>query len=198
MSHYFVTSEDSGERHSVFAKIWGREYEFVSADRVFSSHRLDLGTSVMLKRTSPPGQHVKRILDLGCGYGPIAIALANECPWAHIDAVDVNQLALQLTLENAKRYGVSQQVSVAEPDDLPLVQYDEIWSNPPIRIGKEALHTMLLKWLNRLAPNGNAWLVVGKNLGADPLQKWLTDQGFNTVRVGSAKGFRVFNSRRAE
>ena len=81
------------------------------------------------------------------------------------------------------------------PDDLEL---DEIWSNPPIRIGKEALHELLLTWLPRLAPGGRAVMVVGKNLGADSLQRWLGEQGFPTTRLASAKGFRVLETRRGQ
>jgi len=75
--------------------------------------------------------------------------------------------------------------------------YDEIWSNPPIRIGKQALHELLLTWFARLAPEGRAVMVVGKNLGADSLQRWLGEQGYPTERLASAKGFRVLESRPA-
>jgi 16S rRNA (guanine1207-N2)-methyltransferase len=71
------------------------------------------------------------------------------------------------------------------------VRFTEIWSNPPIRIGKQALHDLLLTWLPRLAPGGRAVLVVGRNLGADSLHRWLEEQGHPTTRIGSAKGFRV-------
>ena len=106
MSHYFVTPEDDGSRNVIRAKIWDRDYEFVAASGVFSAHRLDLGTRVLLTRTTPPGEDAKTVLDLGCGFGPIAVALAKECPWAEVDAVDVNELALKLTQENAEKHGV--------------------------------------------------------------------------------------------
>ena len=77
------------------------------------------------------------------------------------------------------------------PADLRV---DEIWSNPPIRIGKQALHDLLLQWFARLRPDGRAVMVVGKNLGGDSLQAWLTDQGYPTTRLASAKGFRVLES----
>ena len=84
------------------------------------------------------------------------------------------------------------------PDAVPTdATYDEIWSNPPIRIGKQALHELLLTWLPRLAPGGRAVMVVGKNLGADSLQRWLGEQGYPTERLASAKGFRVLESRRS-
>ena len=79
---------------------------------------------------------------------------------------------------------------------IGLATYDEIWSNPPIRVGKQVLHDLLLTWLPRLAPGGRAVMVVGKNLGADSLQRWLGEQGWPTTRLASAKGFRILETRR--
>lgn len=192
MTHYFQTPAQDARRHQVQTTIWGRDYEFVSAPGVFSADRLDIGTQVLFRQTSPPPADVRRLLDLGCGFGPITIALATHCPQAQVDAVDVNEMALRLTVENAQRHGVADRVRTARPEALPADgEYDEIWSNPPIRIGKRALHTLLNTWLPRLRPGGLAWLVVGRNLGADSLQVWLVEQGWPTERVASAKGFRV-------
>ena len=118
-------------------------------------------------------------------------------PEARVDAVDVNERALALTAANAARHGVADRVHTALPEQAdPAVRYDEIWSNPPIRIGKEALHTLLGTWLPRLAPDGLARLVVGRNLGADSLQRWLIGQGYRCERAASAKGFRVLRVER--
>ncbi|MDI9629641.1 MAG: methyltransferase [Acidobacteriota bacterium] len=198
MSHYFDTPAGQTARHHVQAIIWGRELHLISAPGVFSAHRLDTGTQVLFRATAPPTVDCRRVLDLGCGFGPIAIALATHCPWAQVDAIDVNDLALQLTRENAQLHGVADRVRTARPELLPAnAEYDEIWSNPPIRIGKQALHELLLTWLPRLRPGGVAWLVVGKNLGADSLQRWLDEQGWPTTRVASAKGFRVLRVTRS-
>ncbi len=198
MSHYFETPASQASRHLVHATIWDHDYEFTSAPGVFSSHWLDLGTRVLFRTTEPPGPDATRLLDLGCGFGPIAVALATECPDARVDAVDVNDLALQLTRENAEALGVGDRVHASRPEELASsdASYDEIWSNPPIRIGKQALHEMLSTWLPRLRPGGLAWLVVGKNLGADSLQSWLNTEGWQADRIGSAKGFRVFRVER--
>lgn len=197
MSHYFYTPEDTGQRHLVRTTVWGRPMDLVSAPGVFSAHRLDIGTSVLLaKTTPPPDDRALHLLDLGCGFGPITTALGLACPRAQIDAVDVNGLALKLTMENARRHQIAERVVAASPSDLPEHDYDEIWSNPPIRIGKEGLHEMLGVWLPRLRPGGQAWLVVGKNLGADSLRQWLDQQGWPTTRHASAKGFRVLRIER--
>lgn len=174
------------------ATIFGRSYEFTTAAGIFSADGLDAGTAVLLRSSEPPVK-ATRLLDLGCGWGPIAVALADHCPGATVDAVDTNALALALTRENALRAGIADRVRPMLPHETDhRIRYDEIWSNPPIRIGKDALHELLLLWLPRLAPDGTARLVVGRNLGADSLQRWLIEQGWECDRVASSKGFRVF------
>ncbi len=192
MTHYFHTPDDLERRIDITVPIDGIDHSFFSAPGVFSSHRLDIGTSVLLKKAAmPPADFSGRILDLGCGFGPIAITLAKRCPQAKVDAVDVNSLARILTAENAIRHGVDKRVQVGTAEDFSMRSYDFIYSNPPIRIGKEALHTMLLLWLPRLTSTGEARCVVGKNLGADSLQRWLIDRGFSCEKYASAKGFRI-------
>ncbi|MEA5154115.1 class I SAM-dependent methyltransferase [Raineyella sp.] len=197
LAHYFATPQDEEKRRTIRVTVRGRELDLQTANGVFSGSRLDPATAVLLKEVAPPGPQVRRIVDVGCGYGPIALTLALDCPWLTVDAVDTNERALALTRDNATALGVADRVWTATPETVdPAVTYDEIWSNPPIRIGKEALHALLLTWLGRLAPGGRAVLVVGKNLGADSLQRWLGEQGWPTERLASAKGFRVLEVRR--
>lgn len=192
MSHYFETPTGPAPRRTIEARFWDTDWTFTTAPGVFSHDGLDLGTGVLL-RSHTPGAGARRVLDLGCGYGVLAVALASAAPNARVDAVDTNRRALELTAENARAHGVGDRVRVLAPEDAdPDARYDEIWSNPPIRIGKDALHALLLQWLPRLAPGGVARLVVGRNLGADSLQRWLQQQGFRCDRTASAKGFRVF------
>jgi 16S rRNA G1207 methylase RsmC len=162
---------------------------------VFAADGLDRGTAVLLRETRPPAG-AGRVLDLGCGYGPIALAIAVACPGVIVDAVDVNERALDLCRDNAEALGVADRVRVLRPDEVAADRrYDELWSNPPIRIGKQALHELLLGWLPRLTPGGVARLVVNKDLGADTLQRWLIDQGYRCERTATAKGFRVIEVR---
>ena len=195
MSHYFETPTGPEQRRTISASIWERDYTFTTAAGVFSGARLDPATAILLREVEPPAT-AGRLLDLGCGYGPIAAALATECPSAVVDAVDVNERALALTVDNAAAAGVGDRVRALLPEQVDeSVRYDEIWSNPPIRIGKPALHELLLTWLPRLTPEGRAVMVVGKNLGADSLQRWLGEQGWACERLASAKGFRVLQVR---
>jgi len=192
VTHYFETPTSDERRRTINARFWDTDWAFTTAAGVFSGDGLDLGTGVLL-RTHTPQAGAQRILDLGCGYGVLAVAAASAAPQARVDAVDTNERALALTRLNADAHGVSDRVVAMLPEDAdPDARYDEIWSNPPIRIGKEALHALLLHWLARLAPGGVARLVVGRNLGADSLQRWLVDQGYRCDRTASAKGFRVF------
>jgi 16S rRNA (guanine1207-N2)-methyltransferase len=191
-SHYFSRDASGPERRqTITATVWGEELRLVTANGVFAGDGLDRGTAVLLRESPiPTGQ--PRILDLGCGYGPIALAIARACPRAVVDAVDVNERALQLCRDNARTLGVADRVTALRPDEAdPATRYDEIWSNPPIRIGKEPLHALLLHWLDRLADDGVARLVVAKNLGADTIQRWLAEQRYAAERAASAKGFRV-------
>ncbi|SDT00048.1 class I SAM-dependent methyltransferase [Microlunatus soli] len=197
--HYFTNSPGAGKnRQTTEATIWGTDYALITASGVFARHGLDIATAVLLRSCDPPTD-ASRLADVGCGYGPIAIALADHCPRATVDAVDVNDAALTLCQENAAAAGVADRVVPLRPEAAdPDARYDEIWSNPPIRIGKQALHELLMEWLPRLVPDGVMRMVVGKNLGADSLQTWLTEQGYPCERVASAKGFRVLVAHRSD
>ena len=194
--HYFSADPSVPfKRTRVTATAWGRRFDLESGSGVFSQSRIDIGTSVLFRVTTPPV--AGHLLDLGCGYGVIGLGLAVSSAQVRVTGVDVNQRAVMLANENARSLGVADRFTAYLPDLAPEVPYDEIWSNPPIRIGKEALHELLLRWLPGLAPNGRAVMVVGKFLGADSLQTWLGDQGYPTTRLASAKGFRVLESRRS-
>ncbi|PIF04704.1 MAG: MFS transporter [Propionibacterium sp.] len=192
MNHYFQTPARPNERHEVQANIWGHEFTFTTSGGVFSASGLDKATAILLSQPPPEAEH---ILDLGCGWGPIAVAIA-ACTGASVTAIDVNEEALDLCRINAERAGVADLVNCLPPEEVAEgTLFDEIWSNPPIRIGKPALHSLLLHWLPRLKPSGVARIVVGKNLGADSLQTWLINQGFHCERAASKKTYRVLEMR---
>lgn len=189
--HYFAAEPASpAERSTMVVTLAGRQVRVQTAAGVFSGGRIDLGTQVLL-RTVPAPPTEGHLLDLGCGWGPIALTLALRSPAAIVWAVDVNRRALDLVRRTAADLGLGN-VRAVEPDDVPAdVRFAAIWSNPPIRIGKPALHDLLERWLGRLDPGGAAWLVVQRNLGSDSLATWLADRGHPVERAASAKGFRV-------
>ncbi|BDZ53428.1 class I SAM-dependent methyltransferase [Agromyces marinus] len=192
--HYFSSKPaDPASLRTVSVKLAGRDVEVRTAGGVFSPDHVDVGTRVLFEEVpSPPS--TGHLLDLGAGWGPIALTLGLESPDATVWAVDVNERALDLVRRNARSLGV-RNVSAALPDDVPEeVRFATIWSNPPIRIGKAELHALLRRWLPRLDDDATAWLVVQKNLGADSLARWIAEEfgeGWRVERAGSSKGFRV-------
>jgi 16S rRNA (guanine1207-N2)-methyltransferase len=159
---------------------------------VFSAGHVDPGTLILLRHAPEPTIRGD-ILDLGCGYGPIALTLAHRRKRARVWAIDVNERALELTRANALSAGRGN-VQVCSPDEVPAeLGFAAIYSNPPIKVGKAALHGLLLRWLPRLLPGGSAYLVVQKHLGSDSLARWLTEQGFPTARLASERGYRVLS-----
>jgi 16S rRNA (guanine1207-N2)-methyltransferase len=167
-----------------------RSLRFTTDRGVFSGERVDPGTKYLLL-DAPPPPRAGVLVDLGCGYGPIACTLAARAPEAEVWAVDVNRRALELCRANAAANGLPN-VRVATPDEVPTQLLVELlWSNPPIRVGKAALHEMLSTWLARLSPTGTAVLVVQKHLGSDSLQRWLQAEGHPVDRLGSRAGYRL-------
>lgn len=191
VDHYF-TSKPAGERSLIRASLGGAERELVTARGVFSGERLDPGTRVLIEHAPDPRGLT---VDVGCGWGPLSLDAALRNPQAEVIGVDVNEAARELTAENARRLGV--RVTTADPETaLELIGdrgIDHLVSNPPIRVGKAELHTILSAWLPRLAPGGAAYLVVAKNLGADSLQRWIERElAQPCTRIASQKGYRIF------
>lgn len=192
--HYF--SETPGTEFKpkeITVDICGQKVALTTSGGVFSPDHIDVGTEVLLAHLdeAPAGGN---LLDIGCGWGPIALSLATHSPKATIWAIDVNERSLELTASNAKRLGLTN-IRTAKPEDVPNeIEFSGIWSNPPIRVGKDMLHEILLTWLPRLSKDAEGYLVVQKNLGADSLHRWLEAElptDFSTIRVDTAKSFRV-------
>jgi 16S rRNA G1207 methylase RsmC len=192
--HYFSQEPKSNyQPKEIELDIAGEVFKVSTASGTFSPLRLDVGTSVLIDHLELAPQD-GNILDLGCGWGPIALNLAKNSPKAKIWAVDVNNRSLELTATNAKTVGLTN-ILTATPDSVPKdIKFAGIWSNPPIRIGKKELHELLLSWLPRLENGASAYLVVQKNLGSDSLQKWLTEtlvDGYEVSRLTSVKTYRI-------
>ncbi len=157
---------------------------------VFGHRSVDAGTAFLLRRAPPPPPEGE-LLDLGSGYGPIAVTLGLRSPAARVWAVDVNRRALELTMRNAADAGATNVVAAA-PEDVPAdIRFAAIYSNPPVRIGLALLHPLLTGWLDRLAPQASGHLVVHRHLGSDSLARWLAGEGFAVERVASHDGFRI-------
>ncbi len=207
VDHYFSANPASAdERRTISVTLDRRGFTLETAPGVFSPGRIDLGTTVLLDTVGAPP--VGQVLDLGCGWGPIALTAALREPAATVTALDVNERALDLLNRNVARVRATAELARVVPtlaDAIdPGLRFDAIWSNPPIRIGKQSLHELLAAWLPRLVPGGEAWLVVQKNLGSDSLAKWIAEQAdaagaaWGAIeKVRSSKGFRVLLFTRA-
>ena len=197
--HYFSAAPSSAESlRRIRVTLAGRAVEVTTAGGVFSPDHVDGGTAVLLANTPPPppGGH---LLDLGCGWGPVALSLAWDAPHATVWAVDVNERALDLVRRNAAEHGLTN-VNAVLPEDVPDgITFRTIRSNPPIRVGKNELHGLMERWIPRLDERSDAWLVVQRNLGSDSLQRWIAatfDDGYSVARSATARGFRVLKVRR--
>lgn len=193
-SHYFDEEPTTDSSPRVVQLLLPDLQLALTTDRgVFGYDRIDAGTKLLLLRAPAPAP-TGNLLDIGSGTGAIALTMARRCPAATVWAVDVNERARDLCRSNAERNGLTN-VNVCSPDDVPAdVTFDTIWSNPAIRIGKPALHAMLLRWLSRLSPAGEVVLVVHKHLGSDSLQAWLSGQGYPTTRLASSSGYRILHA----
>jgi 16S rRNA (guanine1207-N2)-methyltransferase len=195
--HYFdATPRSRSATREVRLDLPDLSLELTTDRGTFSPERIDTGTKHLLLDGPAPATH-GNLVDLGCGYGAIACALARRSPSATVWAVDVNERAVALCRANAERAGLANVVACTPagvPDDLPV---DDLWSNPPIRIGKAALHALLTSWLARLTPTGRAVLVVQKHLGADSLQRWLEGEGWTASRLRSRAGYRLLQVTRS-
>ncbi len=189
--HYFSPRPHAPHRPGLVRVILPDVYLELATDAgVFSPGRLDPGTRLLLDEAPAPPP-AGDVLDLGCGYGPIACVLAKRSPGATVWAVDVNERALELCARNAAAAGLPNVRCVTPDDPAVPARLAGIWSNPPVRIGKAALHELLSAWLGRLAPGVAAYLVAGRNLGADSLQRWLAGQGWQVTRRAARSGYRL-------
>ena len=193
-SHYFDSEPSTESDRSTVELVLPDLRLTLTTDRgVFARDQIDTGTKLLLLDGSPPNPDDRLLVDLGAGYGPIACVLAARNPQATVWAVEINARARTLCRENAERAGLTN-LRVIEPTGFPLeASIDRLWSNPPVRIGKPALHQLLMTWLDHLVPNGSAHFVMQRHLGADSLHRWLADQGWVVARRGSKKAFRLLD-----
>jgi len=194
--HYFSDEPTvASERSTVRLTLPDFTTNLVTDRGVFSGRRVDPGTKLLLLEAGVAPDGASTMLDVGCGYGPIALTLAHRNPAAQVWAIDTNSRARDLCAKNAKQLGFDH-VTTTAPADVPAdLRFDYICSNPPIRIGKGALHDLLTTWLSRLTATGVAHLVVQKHLGSDSLATWLGRQGWPTTRVSSRAGYRILECR---
>ena len=190
MSHYFLNDNNvKSIEHKIKFSFKNDEYEFVLDNGVFSKTKLDFGTYTLLE--SLEFDNIKgRVLDFGCGWGPIGIIVKKNTN-AIVDMVDINLRSINLSLKNAKLNNVD--VNVFESDIYSKVdkKYNFIITNPPIRVGKKILYKILFEAYEHLENNGQLWLVISKNQGAKSLFRDLQEK-YDVNIITKNKEFYVF------
>jgi 16S rRNA G1207 methylase RsmC len=191
--HYF-SEQPAGQSKSteVTFDLEGQTFKLKAASGTFSSTRLDKGTRVLLGES----QHFPTtgsVLDIGCGWGPISLAIARLRPETEVWGLDINSRSLEMARQNALALGLENFTGALKAEIPADLEFDGIWSNPPIRIGKAALHGLMEEWIPRLKTGASAMLVVQKQLGAESFQSWLAARftGCDVAKHSIYKGYRV-------
>ncbi|HMS25600.1 MAG TPA: methyltransferase [Acidimicrobiia bacterium] len=196
MNQYFDESPDvPSDPKTVLFTFKEIDYVFETDRGVFSYERIDKATRILLDVFSEKyyGDQPEMIIDVGCGYGPITCVVADQFPQAHIIGVETNQRARDLAIKNCRKNIGGDRIRIMSPAEVDdTIMVDLIVSNPPIRIGKDALYELLRGWSTRLNEGGQMWIVMAKNLGSDSTAAYLESEcGLAVHRVASKKGFRV-------
>ncbi|MGE5455714.1 MAG: class I SAM-dependent methyltransferase [Ignavibacteriales bacterium] len=190
MDHYFTNNPNiKSNITDVKVYINNQEFIFATDNGVFSKKGLDFGTRTLLE-TIPVLNG--RVLDFGCGYGPIGIYIKknNDCI---VDMIDINKRSLDLAKKNALKNNV--EVNIFQSDIYSNIteKYNFIITNPPIRVGKKILYEILMNAKNHLVNNGELWLVINKDQGAKSLVKDLSEM-YNVDIVEKNKGFYIIRA----
>lgn len=165
----------------------GRKLKFITDAGVFSKKEIDFGSRLLIE--SFVGREDTKVLDVGCGYGPIGLSIAADYPNAEVHMVDVNERAIDLSKRNAEKNGISN-VRVYESDALKGVLgggFSAVISNPPIRAGKKVVHEILETSFVKLDIDGELWIVIQKKQGAPSAEKKMIEV-FGNVEVMCKKG----------
>ncbi|WP_088810996.1 MULTISPECIES: class I SAM-dependent methyltransferase [unclassified Listeria] len=194
--HYFSNNDDlKHARKYLNFVLRGNEFKFISDAGVFSKNAVDFGSRVLIEAFQL-NKTTGRILDVGCGYGPIGLAIAKSFPEATIDMVDVNLRALELAKENAALNHI-QNVQIFESsvyENVSKTDYQAILSNPPIRAGKKLVHAILEEAHGYLADFGELWIVIQKKQGGPSAAKKMEEVFGNVETVVKEKGYFIFKS----
>ncbi|HNX16024.1 MAG TPA: methyltransferase [Bacilli bacterium] len=198
MSHYFQNDPLlASKKRDITLSIDGQTLHFKSDNGVFSKSKVDEGSIALLKVIIPL-RLTGKVLDLGCGYGPIGLTIAITSPDARVDLADVNERALTLCEENAKLLGLSQRVTCLQSDIYANIEgpYDSIVVNPPIRAGKRVTYAMYEGALQRLIDGGSLFVVIRKNQGAPTASRFIEGLFGNISLLEKEKGYCVYQAKK--
>lgn len=195
-NHYY-TNEPSTP-HDIAEWVFelkGKRFNFTTDSGVFSKKTVDFGSRLLIETFSEEQLPAGAILDVGCGYGPMGLALAfdSERP---VEMVDINQRAVALARQNAEKNGIKN-VEIYESNIYENVKgtaYAAIVSNPPIRAGKQVVHEILTGAFSRLATSGTLTVVIQKKQGAPSAAKKMAEVFGNVETLAKDKGYFILQS----
>ena len=198
MSHYFEDTRHLKSNRKDFSfRFWCFNYSFVSDNGVFSKEELDEGTRILLE-TALENKLEGKVLDLGCGIGPVGVVVKHNFPNCEVEMVDVNPRALELAKENAKRNHVDTKIYLSDAfENIETRDFSAILVNPPIRAGKAVIYKMFDKSIQHLKENGCLWVVMRKSHGDLSAKKKLEEIYGNCEIVNREKGFYILCSQKA-
>lgn len=194
MNHYFTNNQNLKEELKVIdVQILGTSFRFLTNSGVFSKNNLDYGSRVLIENIELDKTHEK-IIDMGCGYGPIGISIAKLYN-KHVDMVDINERAVELANENIKLNKVSNCKAVVGNlfDDIEE-KFDCVITNPPIRTGKKNIFSLYEQAHAVLNDNGLLYIVIQKKQGAPSTYKYLQDIFKNVDVVVKQGGYWIIKA----
>jgi 16S rRNA (guanine1207-N2)-methyltransferase len=194
VSEHYYTGKPTAkhELRTITERLRGRTFSFVTDAGVFSKGGVDFGSRLLIE-TMELGDG-ERVLDVGCGYGPIGLSAAALAPHGTVTMIDINERAVELARENAKRNDI-ENVEIAQSDLFEKVQdreFDSILTNPPIRAGKETVHRIFAEAQKHLVFGGRLWVVIQKKQGAPSAFAKLESLFASVKEVTKDKGYRIF------
>ena len=191
MAHYFTNDNVQSNERNITVYLDQTKFNFITDNGVFSKKGLDFGTRSLIEAL--PLDRIKgKVLDFGCGYGPIGIFLASKLKIT-VDMVDINKRSLNLALKNAKLNDVSVNVFLSDIYSNVKDKYDFIITNPPIRVGKKQLFDILLNAKEHLNKHGELWFVIHKDQGAKSTFKIIANY-YEAHIVAKNKGFYIIQA----
>lgn len=189
---YYAENPDSAhDIHELKVTLLGQSFTFLTDSGVFSKKMVDYGSQVLLNTLD--FEKGKTLLDLGCGYGPLGISLA-KVQGVKPTMVDINNRAIDLAKQNAQKNGVEADIFQSNIYEKVNGTFDYIISNPPIRAGKQVVHTIISESINYLKVGGNLTIVIQKKQGA-PSAKAKMEEVFGNVEILKRdKGYYILRS----
>lgn len=197
--HYFSRRPEAAhDRKMVETELRGRSFRFVTDAGVFSREGVDFGSRLLIEHVQLPDD--ARVLDMGCGWGPIGIALSFAVPRGKVTLADVNERALALARENAGLNGAAG-IEIVESDlfvGLAGRTFTHIVTNPPIRAGKQTVHALFEQAAAHLQTGGELWVVIQKKQGAPSARRKLASLFTEVREAARARGYHVYQAIRGD